>query len=156
MNPIPSNDSASPQGGSAFSASGPENGPSQCFPTQPPGYSTQQAWTHRDPTGDLSYEFCRVYGPAAGTGPRGSFSHLDEGRSYWAVLWLARDASVQDHAVSRWTTYAQARKLLGAGLTFRRFSSPMHMRDELPRLLGVAEIVVDHAQPGTPGSKRAA
>ena len=132
------------EGGSTYGASDPEDRGVACFPLLPPGYDAQQAWSFRDPTGAFSYEFCRAYGPAASGGHRGPFCHLDEGRSYWVVTWLATDAA-GEHQVSRWISYAQARTLSGGRLTYRRFASPMHMRQELPRLLHVAEIHQDRA-----------
>jgi hypothetical protein len=117
--------------------------PVACFPMLPPGYSAQQAWGFRDSTGVFAFEFCRVYGPPAGTGARGPFCQLDEGRSYWVVIWREQGASAEDHPVSRWITYAGARELSGARLSFDRFSSAIDMRDEIPRLLGVPQIVVE-------------
>jgi hypothetical protein len=127
------------EGGSVFGASEPSDRGEACSPPLPPGYDAQQAWSFRDPTGAFSYEFCRVYEPAASGGNRGPFCQLDEGRSYWVVTWLAANPA-GDHQVSRWISYAQARALSGGHLTFRRFASPMHMRQELPRLLHVAEL----------------
>jgi hypothetical protein len=126
-----------------------------CLPPLPPGYSAQEAWGFRDQSGNFSYEFCRVYGPPD-RDPHGLTCHLDEGRSYWIVLWSAHGSSPDDHPVCRWMTYAQASKLSRARLTFRRFSSPVDMRDEVPRLLGVAGIVLEPARSVTPGWMRAA
>jgi hypothetical protein len=117
-----------------------------CLPLLPPGYSSQEAWGFRDPSGTFSYEFCRVYGPPD-TDPHGPTCHLDEGRSYWVVLWRAHGTSTDTHPVARWMTYAQARKLSNVRLTFHRFSSPLDLRDEVPRLLGVAGIVLEPERP---------
>jgi hypothetical protein len=115
------------------------------MPTLPPGYSAQEAWGFRDPSGTFSYEFCRVYGPPDDD-PHGPTCHLDEGRSYWAVLWRVRGVGAEAHPVGRWVTYAHARKASRAHLTFRHFSSPIDMRDEIPRLLGVSGIVVESGE----------
>jgi hypothetical protein len=144
------------EGRSAFSSSESEEGSVPCFPMLLPGYSAQQAWGFRDPTGAFSYEFCRVYGAPAGTGARGPFCQLDEGRSYWVVIWRAQGTAAEVHPVGRWITYAQARKLTGARLTFQRFSSAVDMREEVPRLLRVAEIVLEERRPVTPIWKQAA
>jgi hypothetical protein len=122
-----------------------------CFPALPPGYSAQEAWGFRDPTGTFSYEFRRVYGLPDTDDRHGAACHLDEGRSYWVVLWRAHGRSTDEHPVGRWLTYAQARKQSPTRLTFRHFSSPVDMRDEIPRLLDVAGIVLEPALVRTPG-----
>jgi hypothetical protein len=115
----------------------------RCLAPLPAGYSAQEAWGFRDPSGTFSYEFLRIYGPPDTDDPHGPTCHLDEGRSYWVVLWRAHGTSPDSHPVGRWLTYAQALKLFHGQLTFRRFSSPVDMRDELPRLLDVPGIVLD-------------
>jgi hypothetical protein len=135
------------EGGSASTSRVPGAVADACFPALPPGYTAQQAWGFRDPTGAFAYEFCRVYRPSAGAGARGDMCQLDEGRSFWVVIWGGRSHR-EDHPVGRWITYAQARKLSGAGLTFRRFSAPTEMSEEIPRLLRVAEIPPEQEAPG--------
>ena len=73
------------------------------------GYNAQQPWGFRNPRA-FSNEFCRVYGGPAGTGARGPLCHLDEGRSYWVVIWRAQGATAEVHPVGRWITYAQSRR----------------------------------------------
>ena len=144
------------EAGPAATSRDPENASVPCFPRFLPGYSAQQAWGFRDPTGAFSYELCRVYGPPAGTGARVPFCQLDEGRSYWAVIWRAHGILAEDHPVGRWITHARARKLSSTRLTFQRFSSPVDMRDKIPRLLRVAQIVLEPERPVTPSWKQAA
>jgi hypothetical protein len=144
------------EGGSTFIASDREGGSIPCFPMLPPGYSAQQAWGFTDLTRAFRYEFCRVYGPPAGGGARGPFCKLDEGRSYWVVIWRAQGDDAEGHPVGRWITYAEACTQYLTRLSFQRFSSPVDMRDEVPRLLRVAEIVVDQERAVTPSWKQAA
>jgi hypothetical protein len=121
-----------------------------CLPPLPSGCDAQEAWGFTDPTGDFAYEFCRVYGPPEGGGARGTLCRLDQERSYWVVFWRAQEVS-GNHPASRWLTYAQARALSPSGLTFRRFASSADMREEIPRLLQVAEIVLDRDRAVSPG-----
>jgi hypothetical protein len=85
-----------------------------------------------------------VYGPPEGQDQRGPFCRLDEGRSYWIVLWHAHGpgAAAGDHPSSRWITYQQARARTERPLTFRRFSSA-GAQAEVAQLLHVTEIHVD-------------
>src|SRR5688500_10095054 len=92
--------------GSTLASSDPESDLVPCFPTLLPGYGAQQAWGFRDLARGLAYEFCRVYGPSASGGARGAFCQLDEGSSYWVVIWGVRGTAVEDHPVGRWITYA--------------------------------------------------
>jgi hypothetical protein len=71
-------------------------------------HSVQQPWGFRAPRA-FSDEFRRVHGGPAGTGARGPFCHLDEGRSYWVVIWRAQGTTAEVHPVGRWITYAPAR-----------------------------------------------
>lgn len=122
-----------------------------CLPPLPSGCDAQEAWGFTDPTGNFAYEFCRVYGPPEGGGARGTFCRLDQDRSYWVVFWRAAEDGSGDHPVSRWLTYAQARALSPPGLTFRRFASSADMRDEIPRLLQVADIAPGRDRAVSPG-----
>jgi hypothetical protein len=112
-----------------------------CFPTLPSGFSAAAAWGFHD-AGGLAYEFFRVYGPVGGTGDRGAFVQLDEDLSYWAVSWpMPADADhAEEHVAWRWLNYERARSFVGKGLGFKRFSSLLDMREEIPRLLGVSAI----------------
>jgi hypothetical protein len=111
------------------------------LPALPAGYSAAAAWGFHDAAG-FAYEFFRVYGPAEGTGVRGSFSRLDEDLSYWGVSWPVSGKAPDEgeHVVWRCLTYERARSLTGPGLGFRRFSSLLAMREEIPRLLEVSAI----------------
>ena len=112
-----------------------------CLPALPAGYSAAAAWGFHD-AGGLAYEFFRVYSGVEGTGDRGSFCQLDEDLSYWAVSWPVPGgtANEDEHIVWRWLNYERARSLTGTNLGFQRFSSPLAMREEIPRLLKVSEI----------------
>ena len=101
------------------------------------GQVAQPAWGFRDPGGRFFYEFHRVYGRPDPLDRREPTCHLDQGRSYWVVTWLAFGETGDEQAASRWMTYAEARKLRGSRMTFERFSSFSRMRDELPELLGL-------------------
>jgi hypothetical protein len=118
-----------------------QHGTGVCLPALPAGYSAAAAWGFHD-AGGLVYEFFRVYGRVEGTGDRGSFVQLDEDLSYWAVSWPVPGgaANEDEHVVWRWLNYERARSLTGTRLAFQRFSSPLAMREELPRLLKVSEI----------------
>jgi hypothetical protein len=107
------------------------------LPPLPAGYSAQEVWGFHDARG-LSYTFCNVYGPPEGHDQRGSFSRLDEGRSYWVAIWRTHD-DAGDHTASRWITYAEARGRSQRRLKFRAFSS-VGMHDEVTRLLHVEDI----------------
>jgi hypothetical protein len=109
-------------------------------PALPAGYEAQQAWGFHDPSGRFCYKFNRVYGPPIHLDEREPMSHLDEGMSYWVVLWAAFSDIGDERPTGRWLTYAQARELRGAQLTFARFSSPSGMRNDLVELLRVDDI----------------
>ena len=113
-----------------------QDGTGLCLPALPAGYTAASPWGFRDGAG-LTYEFFRVYSGVQGTGDRGSFCQLDEDLSYWAVSWSVPGgaADEDEHVVWRWLNYERARSLTAATLRFKRFSSPLAMRDELPRLL---------------------
>ncbi len=49
-------------------------------------------------------------------------------------------ANEDEHIVWRWLNFERARSLTGTNLGFQRFSSPLAMREEIPRLLKVSEI----------------
>lgn len=108
------------------------------LPALPAGYTAAAAWAFHD-AGGLVYEFFRVYGAVGGTGDRGAFHGLDEDLSYWAVSRsVPGDAADEgEHIVWRWLNYERARSLTSTGLGFQRFSSPLAMREELPRLFDV-------------------
>ena len=112
-----------------------------CFPALPSGYSAMAVWGFHDPAG-FAYEFHRVYGPPQGGGERGAFSRLDEALSYWAVAFPTFGAGAGVHMTGRWMSYAEAQKLSRSRLTFRRFSSPVEMCEEVPGLLRVTNIPV--------------
>lgn len=117
----------------------------------PIGYQTLPCWGFHDDSGRFSYEFSRVYGPPAERNGRGPIASVDEGLSYWNVVWPIRSAGGEEHPTGRWINYTEARKLLGAHLTFERFSSPIHFRYELPALLRVAEPVPEETGPRAKG-----
>ena len=104
----------------------------------PSGYEAQPLWGFHDDTGRFSYQFHYVYGPARGRDRRGPLRQLDEQLSYWAVTWPTAVRTMDQHLEGRSMSFAQARKLRGAGLTFERFSA---MRYQLPELLEVGEKV---------------
>jgi hypothetical protein len=109
-----------------------------CLPALPPGYSTQVAGEFRDPTGVVSYEFNRVYGPSEFAARRATaaWSGLDEGLSYWASSWPVVDATGGIQPAGRWLRYAHARDQMGADISFAEFSSVSLMHDRLFALLG--------------------
>jgi hypothetical protein len=121
------------------------HGHGPCRPSLPPGYETQQAWGFHDPTGEVSYEFMRVYRPILDRDQRGPFAHLDEGLSYWAAIWPTLGETGDERPTGRWMNYAQARTVWGARLTFARFSSVGAMQVELPTLLSMTQDVRDHS-----------
>jgi hypothetical protein len=81
---------------------------------------------------------------------------LDEGRSYWVVIWGAQGTAAEVHPVGRWLTCAQALEVTGARLTSQRFSRSVDVREEVPRLLRVAQIAVEEKRPVMPSWKQAA
>ena len=103
-------------------------------PALPSGYEAQSVWGFHDPTGRVSYEFSRVYGPPDPLDGRGPTCHLDEDLSYWIATGPGFNQTGDEQLASRWMSYAQARKLRGSHLTFERFSSLVRMREELPEL----------------------
>ena len=109
-----------------------------CLPSLPPGYVAQPAWGFRDATGCFFYEFNRVYGLAIRSDERRPTIRLDCDLSYWVVTWPTFRGG-DERPAGRWLSYAQARKLLGEGLLFKRFSSLVQMRPELPALLDIGE-----------------
>jgi hypothetical protein len=113
-----------------------EDGTGLCLPALPAGYTAAAAWGFRD-AGGLVYEFFRVYSNVGGTGDRGAFVALDEDLSYWAVSWPVPGgaADEDEHIAWRWLNYERVRLLTGASMGFQRFSSPLAMREEIPRLL---------------------
>jgi hypothetical protein len=106
----------------------------------PPGYEAQPFWGFHDQTGRFSYQFHHVYGPPGGRDRRGPLSQLDEQLSYWAVTWSTSVRTADQHLEGRWMSYAKARMLRGANLTFERFSS---MRYQLPELLEVGDFSLE-------------
>ena len=104
---------------------------SPCRPSLPAGYQAQVARSFYgyERMGRASYEFTRVYGPPEELDGRGPIRHLDEGLSYWSVTWPAFSEAGDERPEGRWTSYAQAREVLGSRLTFDRFSSAPPMRD---------------------------
>ena len=117
-----------------------QDGTGLCLPTLPAGSTAAAAWGFHDPDG-LAYEFFRVYGNVGGTGDRGAFVQLDEDLSYWAVSWPVpgRAAGEDEHIAWRWLNYERARSLTPAKLGFQKFSSPLAMREEIPRLFKASE-----------------
>jgi hypothetical protein len=67
------------------------------------------------------------------------------------VLWRPRGASGGDRPVGRWISYAEARPATKPRLSFRRFSSPLDMQDEVPQLLHMANVVDDLDTAAMPG-----
>jgi hypothetical protein len=51
------------------------------------------------------------------------------------VTWPVFGEAGKERPAGRYINYAQARKLPGSRLSFKRFSSLPHMRDRLPTLL---------------------
>jgi hypothetical protein len=115
-----------------------QNGTALSLPALPAGYTAAAAWGFHD-AGGLAYEFFRVYSAVEGTGDRGSFCQLDEDLSYWAASWSVPGgaADEDEHVVWRWLNFERARSLTATSLGFQRFSSPLAMREEIPRLLNV-------------------
>jgi hypothetical protein len=103
-------------------------------PSLPAGYQSQLAWAYRDEDGGL-YEFNRVFGPPAAPDSRGEVATLDEGRSYWSVIWPISGEPGAQHPPGSWLTYEQARKAPRSNLTFAQFSSIAKMQKDLPRLM---------------------
>lgn len=105
-------------------------------PLLPAGHSAGAAWGFHDADG-FAYEFFRVYGEVGGTGARGSFCQLDEDLSYWAVTWpvAGEPGDEGEHIAWRSVNFEQARLRTAAPLDFHRFSSPLAMRAEIPRML---------------------
>jgi hypothetical protein len=104
-------------------------------PSLPAGHSSQVAWGFHGPNDGLLYEFFRVYGPPQERNGLGPICRIDEDRSYWLTVFRSSEDPVRRPLVCRWLDYQQARKLAGRKLAFRRFSSPVDMRGELPALL---------------------
>jgi hypothetical protein len=111
------------------------------LPLLPSGYTAAAAWGFHDAEG-LAYEFFRVYGPTQSGGDRGDLCVLDEALSYWAVSWpVAGQAAGEDeHIAWRAINYREARLAAGPELRFARFSSPLAMLHEIPRLLADKDI----------------
>ena len=109
------------------------------LPSLPPGYIAQPAWGFRDATGRYFYEFNRVYGPPTRSDESRPTTRLDRDLSYWVVTWPTLRGAGDERPAGRWLSLAQARKLLGEGLRFERFSSLVQMRPELPALLDIGE-----------------
>ena len=130
--------------------------PPACLPTLPTGYSTQVAGEFRDPSGVISYEFTRVYGPSAFAPHRttAAWSHLDEGLSYWASSWPVVDATGGIQPAGRWLRYAHASDQMGARVTFAQFSSVSLMQGRLFALLGpVSDSAPMNAAPTLAGNR---
>jgi hypothetical protein len=106
------------------------------LPPLPPGHMTQVAWGFRDPVDGMLYELHRVYLPARDLHGLGPTHRLDEDLSYWLTSYRVEAG---DHAhprlLCRWIDYAGARRLVGPGLTFLQFSSPLPRADQTPRSL---------------------
>lgn len=109
-------------------------------PRLPPGYEAQPLWGFHDDTGRFSYHFHLVYGPPHRSDRRGPIVSLDERLSYWEVTWSTAVRTTGQRLAGRSMSYAQARALRGAGLTFERFSS---MRYQLPELLAVGDVSLE-------------
>ena len=82
-----------------------------------------------------------MYGLVEGTGDRGSYCQLDEDLSYWAVSWPVPGGATgeDEHVAWRWLNYERARSLTPVNLGFQRFSSPLAMREEIPRWFKASE-----------------
>jgi hypothetical protein len=104
------------------------------LPSLPPGCESQPAWGFRDRPRRLAYEFHHVYRPPR-LGKLGMISVLDEDLSYWSLSWPTDVRAPDEPRWVRWMSYAEARKLRGSKMTFKRFSSLSQMREELPGLL---------------------
>lgn len=111
-----------------------------CHPLLPYGYISAGAWGFRGSDG-ASYEFCRVYAPAApSSNGHDGICRIDDNLSYWVVI--ADDTSAESTGQS--LNFQAARKLLSDSLSFSRFSSPALMNEELPRLFQRAHSLSRH------------
>ena len=117
-----------------------ERGPARCLPVLPLGYEAQPCWGFHDRTGRFSYEFNRVYEPPNRLDKRGPTCRLDEELSYWGVTWRTFGETADERPAGRWMSYAEARKLGSARLTFTGFSSLLHMQADLPALLHLGDL----------------
>lgn len=110
------------------------------LPLLPPGCSAQPVWGFMDRSGQLFYEFHRVYRtePAYRDGQHYLEDREDPDLSYWIVTWTGRSANGDEFPAARWITYAQARKLQGPQLSYKRFST--QLRSRLPALLHIDDI----------------
>jgi hypothetical protein len=110
------------------------------MPALPPGHTSQVAWGFRDPHDGLLYDFIRVYSPGRHLHGLGLLCQLDQDRCYWITSQTDEQRAGPPRVLSRWIDYAQASKLAGRTITFRRFSSPLPRPDETPRLLQLANL----------------
>lgn len=94
----------------------------------PPGYHAQPAWGFRQ--GRVFHEFNRAYGPPAQLDKRGPICQLDEDLSYWSVRWAGNSDAP---CPPQWLRYGDARKPPNSRLTFERFSSVSHRRQQTSR-----------------------
>jgi len=118
-------------------------------PVLPAGFTAQPAWGFRDPSGDVSYELVRVYGAARFLAHRPGIEGqvLDELMSYWVATAVTDRGGAGETVHERSITYAQARWLKGARLTFATFSSIEDMRDRLPDMLDMrSRPAAEHAR----------
>ena len=108
------------------------------LPVLPDHYSVQHAAGFHDPSGRVSYELMRVYGPLKRLAdrPLASASALDRELTYWVSSWPFIDEKGVQRAGGRAMSFAQARTRLSAQLSFDDFSSLPWMREQLPALLG--------------------
>jgi hypothetical protein len=117
------------------------------FPALPAGHDAQPAWGFHDASGRFYFEFLRVYGPRDPVDERGATCRIVEELCFWSVTWAAAVSSRDDRVAGRWLTYAQARELRGARMTFERFASLLGMRDELESMLKIRDIAPEAPAP---------
>ena len=110
------------------------------LPLLPPGCSAQPVWGFMDRSGQLFFEFHRVYRtePVYRDGQHYLEDRLDPDLSYWAVTWTGRSANGDEFPAARWINYVQARKRCGPQLSYTRFST--QMGSTLPALLHTEDI----------------
>jgi len=114
-------------------------------PSLPSGYEAHSVWDFSASTGSLLYQFNCVYKRSDRIDSAGPICLLDEDMSYWSVTWIGSGAAGEDRRESRWVSYSKARKSRWSRLTFDRFSSLLGMRDELPELLRVHDLMPEQA-----------
>jgi hypothetical protein len=119
-------------------AGGGDTAPRAWLPTLPPGYFAQPEGVFFDPTGRVSYEFNRVYRPAARTpdSTTAAFVVLDEALSFWSSSWSLDAPRGGTRNAGRWLTFARATRQMTPPPSFASFSTMTKMRTPIEALLG--------------------